>query len=210
MGLIQGSLSYRMFYVEGDVPGNFKASFIEAIRLNMFRPLLPQAEEDISSGWVSIFNLLDTAFEPWTVFNNQFVFLGFRIDRWVIPPALLKAKVKQAEQEYRDSQKREHLTRLESQEITQLIRSQMKQKAIPGVRAFDFYWELDRKQVCFGSTSRTVSEAFVDLFERTFELHLVPDSPYMRALSVGLGDDLIGHLAEVEPATFVERSHGSD
>ncbi len=203
MGFAQGGISYKTYFVKGDLPSDFRQLFLERIKLYKFEPLTTDSEEDISYGWTPIDDLLETNFLLPTVFFQQYVALSLRIDRWAIPPALLKAAVRHAERAFREESKRDYLSRTERGELLERERLKLKKQTLPAVRSIDLYWNVDSAQLRFGSASRSVNEQFLDLFERTFSLELVPDSPYISAIQCGLDGALIGNLADLTPANFI-------
>lgn len=202
MGFAQGGISYKTYFVNGELPSDFRSLFLDRVRMHRFEPLQVDAEEDVSYGWVPIDDPLSDEFQTTTLFLNQYVVLALRMDRWAVPPALLKAVVKNAEREKRIETKRDHLSRTERGEILDRERVKLKKESLPAVRLIDFYWNVDTGQLRFGTHARAVNEVFCDLFERTFSLELVPDGPYISALHCGLEGELIGQLADVEPARF--------
>jgi hypothetical protein len=199
MGLAEGGITFKSYYVDGDPPEGFRPDYLERITLHRFRPLTVENEEDLVYGWVQQRNLLDTSFQFNDVFAEDYLVLALRIDRWAVPPALLKAQVRKAESDRKREQGREHLGRLERGEILDRERLALKKQSLPAVRAIDWCWHLTGGMVRFSSLSRSANELFSDLFERTFGLHLIPDNPYLSALHVGLPDDLISALADAEP-----------
>lgn len=208
MGLAEGGMTYRTYYVEGDLPDEWRENFIHRVNQYAFEPLTPEAEEDISFGWVPIDNVLATNFNTVDLYLNQYIVAALRMDRWAIPPILLKAAVRAAERNLQQETSRDRLSRTEKGEILDRERSRLKRSSLPAVRALDMCWNIDTGELRFGSLSRNVNEVFTDLFEATFNLRLIPANPYTAALQCGLDDNLIGALADVEPTQFVGGSDG--
>lgn len=208
MGLAEGGISYRTYYVDGDLPDDYRELFLARVNLNKFEPLVPEAEEDMRYGWVPIDDILGDSFQSTTLFLNQYVALALRIDKWAIPPLLLKAAVRKGEEGMKQETKREHISRSERGELVDRERGRLKRNSLPAVRAIDVCWNVDTGVLRISSTSRNVNEIFTDLFERTFTMRLVPDSPYISALHCGLDDELIGQLADVEPARLLGGNDG--
>ena len=99
MGLFKGALTYSKFHVRGELPEHFADRFVESIRLRAFRPLTPSEDEDERVGWCSIHHPLDLELDHHKVFVNEYLNLGFRLDRWRIPSNLKKAHFAEAEAE---------------------------------------------------------------------------------------------------------------
>lgn len=208
MGLAEGGITYKTFYVEGDVPADFRQRYLERLVLFRFRPLTVEDEEDLAFGWVPINDLLSSDFRTIDVYYNEYLAAAVRIDRWAIPPALLKANVRHAEKALKEELQRTRLNRMQKGELVDRERKVLMRKTIPAVRAVDFCWNLNKGLVRFSNLGGTVSELFADLFERTFELRLVPDNPYIRATTCGLAPEQIGRLADVAPADLVGGTDG--
>jgi recombination associated protein RdgC len=208
MGLAEGGITFRTYYVDGELPSNLRQEFLERIRARRFQPLTLESEEDVTWGWVPLQNPLSTDFRSPDLFFEPFLVLALRMDRWALPPLLLKASVRAAERAKLDAEDRAHLSRTERGELLERERARLKRQSLPAARVVDFAWNLDTRELRFSSLSRTVNETFAHHFELTFQLRLIADSPYMRAMSCGLEDALVGRLADVEPTNLLGASRG--
>jgi len=208
VGLAEGGISFRTYFVDGELPGDVRNDFLERLRARRFRPLTLESEEDQTIGWVPIHNILATQFNWPEIYVDGHLVLAMRIDRWALPPLLLKAAVRQAEETVKRDQQRDFLSRTERGEIVDRERARLKRLTLPAARAIDMAWSLDGGTLRLGSLSRNINEMFAHLFELTFGMRLVPDSPYIRALHCRLDDELVGHLADVEPTRLTGGSDG--
>ena len=200
MGLAEGGISYRTYYVDGELPTDYRQLFVQRISMHQFEPLVPESEVDSSSGWVPIDDIVGRTFQTADVFLNQFLVLALRIDKWALPPLLIKAAVKNAVRAAKQAQGRDRLYRNELSELADQERARLKRRTLPAVKVIDLCWNLDTNQLRFGSVSRAVNTRFSDLFQDTFGLRLLPDNPYISATQCGLDDDLLERLDFVEPA----------
>lgn len=208
MGLAEGGITFRTYFVDGALPSNLRQDFLERIRARRFQPLTVEAEEDVSYGWVPVQNPLSADFRSPDLFWEPYLVLALRMDRWSIPPVLLKANVRETERKKLEAEERAHLSRTERGEILDRERTRLKHLTLPAVRVVDYAWNLDTRELRFSSLSRAVNETFAHHFELTFQMRLVPDSPYMRALNCGLDEGRIGRLADVEPTNLLGGGHG--
>ena len=204
MPALKGSLTYLRFFVEGELPGDAQDRFVKAIRLRVMKPLEPDDEAPERSGWSRIGEPfeLDLGFED--VFYNNFVNLGFRTDRWVIPGPMLKAKLREAEQAYLVKKGRERLSKREKTEIKELVSRKLRRQLVPSMRAVDFSWSLDEGMVRFFSHAARPAGAMMDLFHRTFGLKLVPEAPYTLAARIGLTRATEQAWQDLEPTMLEE------
>jgi recombination associated protein RdgC len=186
--LLKGSLTYARLFVEGDLPGGFRDSFMKAIRLRAMKPLEPEEEAVERAGWCVASEPfeLEPGYED--VFYNEYLNLGFRVDKWSIPGPLLRAKLREAEaaQLSRKGRERERLSKKEKAELKELVMKKLKKQIPPVTRVVDLSWSLDEGLVRFFSQSEKTMVAMSDLFHRTFGLKLVPEAPYTLAARLGL------------------------
>lgn len=204
MGALEGSLTYRTFFVDGEPPKNFRDDYLERIKRLAFRELSPELEDDRSIGWVCIEHPLDVDFQRAKVFFNEYLCLGLRIDRWSIPSLVLKAHLRDATQRYLAKTGAESLGRREKEDLKAEVVRQLKHRLMPSMKVVDMAWNLNTGHLRFWSHGGTLGEEFMGVFEDTFALRIVPDSPYTAAVELGLDDDALARLAEIEPQPFVD------
>jgi DNA recombination-dependent growth factor C len=188
--------------VEGDLPPKFRQVFTEAVQARAFQPLTAEDEEEERMGWCSIEHPFDLEFDEYKLFYNEYMNLALRIDKWRIPSALLKAFCTEAERKYMWENNKEKLRRSEKEDIKAVVIAELKGKLLPALKSIDVSWNTHTGIVRFWNQSSKVCEAFQDLFEKTFQVRLVPDSPYISALQFEMPDDMLAALPDSEPATF--------
>lgn len=204
MGAVAGTVSYMLYRVEGERPESWKQAWMERIEEFAFRPLTPESEEDTSLGWCVLGELLNTSFTLENVLRGEYLCLSQRVDRWALPPALLKARIAERADQVQQEHQLHRLSRLQKDQVREVVMREMKAQSLPVASSVDMVWNLDTNTLRFWSQSGTAIERFLDLFESTFGLRLVPCSAYVAAVNVGLSDALIGELATVEQAVFVD------
>jgi hypothetical protein len=195
-------MSYARFFVQGALPENFREKFLEALALRVQRPL--DADEDVEerSGWCALGDpyALDLSHER--VFYNNYVNLGFRTDRWVIPAPVLRSKQNEAEQAYLASKGRERLSKREREELAQVVVRKLRKQFVPTVRMVDLSWSLEEGLVRFFSHSLRTTSAMADLFAQTFDLELTVEAPYTLAARLGLTPEQELAWEALEVTTF--------
>ena len=186
MPALKGSLTYSRSFVEGDLPDDFRERFMKAIRLRAMKPLEPDDDDLERSGWCRIGEPfeLDLAYDD--IFYNEYINLGFRTDRWVIPGPMLRAKMREAEAAYLAKKGRERLSKSEKTELKALVSKKLRRQLAPATRAFDFSWSTSEGLVRFFSQSARPIASMTELFQRTFGLKLVPEAPYTLAARLGM------------------------
>ncbi|HEX4336641.1 MAG TPA: hypothetical protein VH062_12050 [Polyangiaceae bacterium] len=186
MPALKGSLTYTRLFVDGDLPKDFRDAFTKSIRLRAMKPLTPDEEAPERSGWCTLGEPFDVEPDYDDVFYNEYLNLGYRTDKWVIPSALLRAKVREAEAALLGRKGRERLSRQEKTELKELVVKRLRKQLAPATRVVDLSWSLDEGIVRFFSQSERSILAMSDLFHRTFGLKLVEEAPYTLAVRLGL------------------------
>ena len=203
MPALQGSLTYARFFVDGELPKDYRERFMRAIRLRAMQPL--EAEDDVPerSGWCAIGEPFDVELTYDGVFYNNYINLGFRTDRWSIPGAVLRKRVREAESAYLVKRGRERLSRRERLEIKEVVIRKLRKQFVPTTRAVDFSWSLEDGVVRFFSQAVRPIASMNELFTKTFNLKLVPEAPYTLAARLGL--DKAGEQAWIglEPTQLI-------
>jgi hypothetical protein len=185
----RGSLTYARFFVEGDLPEDFRERFMKAIRTRVMRPLESEDEDLERSGWCAMGDAYALELDYDAVFANEFLNLGFRTDRWVLPGPALRARLREAERAYLTKKGRERLTRSEKTELKELVSRKMRREMSPAVRAVDVSWSLNEGLLRFFSHGPKPAGRMMELFAKTFGsagLKLVPEAPYTLGARLGM------------------------
>jgi hypothetical protein len=202
LGALRGSISFSKFYVRGELPDGFRDTFVERIQLRAFTPLTVEEEADQRSGWCSIENPLDCELDHNKIFFNSYMNLGLRTDRWQIPSPLFKAHFGEAEREHLAKRGREKLGRREKEELKVVVSRRLRAQLLPVMKVIDLSWNLEQGIVRFWNQSPRVHEVLAELFEATFQLALVPESPYTAARELGLSEAHAAAFEAIKPTLF--------
>ena len=184
---LKGSLTYARFFVDGELPDDFHGQYLKAIRKNVLEPLSPDDDTIERSGWCRLGEPFELDLDHDQVFFNEFLNLGFRTDRWAIPGALLRSKVREEEAAYLEKKGRERLTRTEKKELKEMVAKKLRRQVPPSTRTVDLSWSLGDGIVRFFSQAPGPAGLMADLFHKTFRLKLIPEAPYTLAARLGLG-----------------------
>lgn len=209
MGALKGSISFSKFYVRGELPDGFRDRFVERIRLRAFRPLTVEEDAEQRAGWCSIENPLDCELDHGKIFFNSYLNLGLRTDRWQIPSALFKAHFGEAEREHLAKRGREKLGRREKEELRAIVSRKLRAQLMPVMKVVDLSWNLEAGVVRFWNQSPRAHESLAELFEETFELELVPESPYTAARELGISGEQLKMFEVLKPTVFHAAAGGA-
>jgi recombination associated protein RdgC len=202
LGARGGTLTFTRFFTQGALPKDLRRKFLEAAQLRVFEPLKPEDEALEATGWCVMERPFDLELDSAKMFHDSFVLLGFRVDRYRIPGALLKSQISDEEQRQLAKGKKTKLSRNEKLEIKSRVVMRLRKKVIPTSKAIDLCWHLDRGVVLFFGHSKRMILDFAALFEKTFGIALLEDSPYAAATRAELPRELERALAQIEPLSF--------
>ena len=202
MGARSGSLTFTRFFTQGSLPKDLRKRFLEAARLRVFEPLKPDDEALEAIGWCAMERPFDLELDAGKMFHDSYILLGFRVDRYRIPGALLRSHIADEERRLLERTKKQKLSRNEKVEIKDRVVMRLRKKVLPTSKAIDVVWHLDEGYVLFfGHSKRTLGD-FAALFEKTFGMALIEDSPYAAATRAGLTKEHERALKNVEPVSF--------
>jgi recombination associated protein RdgC len=202
LGALKGSISYSKFYVTGELPDGFSDRFVERVRLRAFQPLTAEDADEARAGWCSIENPLDSDLDHGKIFWNTYLNLSYRLDRFQIPAPLFKAHLQEAEREHRAKRGRTRLGRREKEELRAIVTRRLCAQTLPVMKVVDLSWNLETGVVRFFCQSPRVHEGLFELFEDTFELALVPESPFTAARALGLSEARAKAFETMKPTVF--------
>ncbi|MBI2396015.1 MAG: recombination-associated protein RdgC [Deltaproteobacteria bacterium] len=204
MGALKGAITYAKFQVDGAVPDDVHQKYMARIRTRTFKPLQPEDEGDVAVGWVPIERPFDDeiSFRTDGVFFGSYLNLALRMDRWRFPSSLVKAKMAAAERQWRQKTGKDRMSRTEKAELRELVDRRLRREGVPVSKAVDLSWNMASGELRLFGKSKVIVEHFLELFEKTFSLRLVPAAPYTIAKALRLPKDLDQRLATVEPTAL--------
>lgn len=210
MGALTGSMSTTKLYVEGELPKNLRRAFMERIALRTFRPLEPEEEAEERAGWSALAQPFDLDITAEKVFSGPYLTLGFRLDRYRFPARVVQAELAKLSRAALQKSGHEKLSRTQKTELKRRVLSGLRRKYLPNMLGVDFVWNLDAGEAYFWSQSPGLLERLMALFEPSFGLTLVANSPFTAAArSVSKQERAALDQLEHTPLHGEER-HGSD
>lgn len=186
MPALRGSLTYSRFFVDGDVPDDFREKFMRAIRLRAMKPLEADDEDLERTGWCKVGEPFEIELHYEDVFYNEYLNLGIRTDKWQLPSTMLKQRVREAEAAYLEKKGRDRLGRTEKAELKEMVARKLRKQTAPATRMVDVSWSMNEGVVRFFSHAEKAAGNMIELFFRTFGLKLVAEAPYTLAARLGL------------------------
>jgi len=208
LSALRGSLSYTRFFVAGDVPGDLPGASMKRIRANASQPLV--ADEDVNErhGWCSLEDPMDTDLDHEKVFFNEYLCLGLRIDRWVVPKPMLNAHLRDAEAALLEKKGLERLGKKARADLKLFVLKKLRRQLMPVTKSIDLVWNVQTGVARFFSQSPRMHLLAEELFEKTFKLKLVPESPGTAAERRGLDAHATKLWEALEPTTLARLGRG--
>jgi recombination associated protein RdgC len=195
----RGPLTLTRLFVKGSPPKDLRQRYLQAVRLRAFVPLKAEEEHVEASGWCVMERPFDLEFDAGKIFEDQYLVLGLRVDRFRVPAAIVRAELATEEQRLLSKSGKNRVSRNERLELRDKIVLRLRKKFPPSTRCLDVVWDLDGGTVLFFSHSRRTLADFAALFEKTFGLALDEDSPYLAAQRSELPERLLKRLSNVAP-----------
>lgn len=214
MGVFEGSLSFKTFYVDGEPPAGFQQDYLARLEKHFFVPLSPVGEEERSIGWVPIQDPIADGFSHGQVFCNQYIVFGLRIDKWSLPSAWVKAMTRQAVAQRLPQVPKEEaklleedgklrtkakLSKREKDKIKLEIVTEIKQHMLTSMKIIDVCWNIAEGKLRFWSLSDALCDEFAELFKETFGLDIHQDCPLLMAKDLGMTESQLDAMAALEP-----------
>ena len=178
MGILKGAMTVRRYHVEGDVPDEFRTTYVDALNDHAFseRPSAGVGEEVV--GWCQVHNLLDTEFTDlnrWLY--NHYALGALRIDKKMLPSKLFKAHLEKRLEQWCLENGKRNAPRSVKDEKKEQLEIEMLARTLPKVATTEFCWNIVDRWCIVHSTSERVNDTFRTLFRNTFGLVLTPVSP---------------------------------
>lgn len=202
MSALRSTLTYSRFFILGDVPSDLPGASLKRIRASAAQPLNP--DEDVSErhGWCSIEDPMVTDLDHDNVFFNEYLCLGLRIDRWVVPKPMLNAHLRDAEASLLEKKGLERLGRKAKADLKLFVLKKLRRQLMPTTKSVDLVWNTNTGVARFFSQSARIHLLVQELFEKTFRLKLVPESPGTAAERRGLDARQQKYWEQLDPFTL--------
>ncbi len=202
MGALSGSVTAAAYYVGGELPSDFRDRYVSALNGRKFREIDLNSDDDESLGWVSINDPFDNEFHLDKVLVGDYLMASIRQDTIRIPAAAFKLHLRKAIIEYCKETGREKVTKAEEEELRDTLEKQLRKRVLPSIRTFDMTWNIQRGKLWLWTTNKRTNEVFQELFQDTFELPLIPKTPYAQLERMDLGEDVLDRAVVIEPAAL--------
>lgn len=204
MGFLSGSTTVVRFAAVPP-PHLDREVVAQAVGRRAFREFDPEGSDtSVVAGWVGIHDPLASTFTPADLFFQQYLAVGFRIDRRAVPAKLLALERRRAEEAEKAARGLERLGAAIRKQVRTEVEARLLLRALPTPRVFDCVWNLDAGRVYFSGRSRSAVDAFTVLFRQTFGVGPVPLIPYLTAEHLGLPPAAVDAVRAVAPCRLTD------
>jgi hypothetical protein len=200
MGILSNSLSLTRYKIVGNVPDTLWPEIKARLLKFSFRDIDHTADER-SFGWVCFDNMLDPAWQTAPPEKGEYLAFALRLDTRRLPAAVLNKHFQLFLNDYMADLKKkgiQNISRQKKKELKEMVKAQLMAKILPVPAYFDVVWDIKKHIVYFASTKPRIMELFEELFAKTFELYLEPQTPFFSALNI-IGKDNLEKLETLEP-----------
>lgn len=202
MGALSGTLTTTAFYIEGDLPDDFRDRYVAALNHEAFKDIDLNLDKDESLGWVTAQSPFDAEFDLNKVLWGDYMMFALRNDVIRLPATAFKLHLERRLEEYRDQTGRERLGKAEREEVAEVLKRELRKRVLPSIKTHDVVWNIERKVAWLFTTNKRVIETFIDMFHDTFGLQAHERNPYSLIEHMGLTDQQMELLLQIEPAAF--------
>lgn len=193
-------MSFRLYDAPEKASGKNSQELLKLISKHVFANVL--TDHDLSMGWTNLKNLLDTDLTEEKVIAQQYLLLGFRVDRKSLSSLYFRARWENLLAEYMEQANTEKVRVDERKHLRETLRTKLLRETEPRRQLYEVCWDLPAGRIYFFSTSATANETFCEHFRRTFGESLKPATLEQKFLEVMPGGDSQKILDKATPATF--------
>ncbi len=195
-------MTFSRFFVWGDPPSDLAGASLLPIQAHTLRPLVADEDDLERYGWCSARDPMDLELDHSKIFFNEYVCLGLRVDKWVVPKPLLDAHLREAEGKLLQLKGLEKLGRKAKADLKLAVTRKLRKQLVPATKGVDLVWNVNTSIAHFFSQSPRLHELVSELFEKTFRLRLLPESPAIAAERAGLSDEESKYFDALEPTSL--------
>lgn len=198
MGLLKGAATLSRYKVACQAAGFW--DFVDRrVRANVFVSI-DDGTEEISVGWCSAHDALDTGLAYAAYRLEPYLLLGMRVDRRRVPGALLRKLHRQEVAKARALREGRPLSRAEREDLKEKVRLDLLRRTVPSTVLVEMIWNTSNGELWVATASRGLLDLFEGLFRRTFDVVPVPRIPWLLAEELCSGS--LEALHNLRPATL--------
>lgn len=196
MGLLKGTVSVRVFRVEGNPPEGFRWTYADALSAEGFHAPAKRSLAPVS-GFVRVDSMLEVDFQdPGTWEFGHILAWQLRTDTRRLPGIAFKAHLKKQIADWCTEAGRARAPQAVRVEIKDRLEQEWLQEVLPSTRLVEVAWDTASRELLVFHTADAVSNLVRKAFKRCFGFDTAPVD------SLGLDTERVEALAALTPACF--------
>jgi hypothetical protein len=209
MGFFTGRVTFLRFAVNGPAPTVFGPEHLETLANHAIGKQRTESKDGTEAGWIAGEDILDLGFDLAKNIVGDALHFSLRIDNTKLPGDLLRAYAREELQVLAADNPSGRPSTRQKKEAKEAARERLEMEAKDGRftrrKAYPLLWDAHNNQVLVGTTSASVLEHALRLFQDTFGCGLTLLDAGQRA---ALGGE--APLADMRPSLFVPGSEAGE
>jgi hypothetical protein len=172
MGFFSGRVACMRYRVQGHSPGLFGPQHLEKLANHALGKARVLSGDGVEIGWIAGDHILDLNFDCAKNIINDTLHFAIRVDQQKIPADLLKAYAQVELQALAASNPSGNASQRQKRQARQTAQERLENEARDGRylkrKAFPLLWDSPSNELLVGTTSATVVDRLLTLFQKTF------------------------------------------
>lgn len=181
---LKGSVSCTLLRTDKKIESITEAR--EAIAEYSFKPLIPEAPNDESIGWVDPILSFDSEWFT-NMLAGENMLLAMRADKYSFSASQMRPYIEKKEFEHKKDSGKDYIPAQTKKEIKEQVTKMFRSNSYPKVTITEAFWNTTTGEVYIMSQSSAVIAKFKQLFEFTFAAVLEPVEIIDRADETAFG-----------------------
>lgn len=211
MGFASGSISFRRFAVVGQAPASVDQDMLELLETHALRERDLGVPEEEEYGWSGGRHVLDASFSFENNVYADALLFGLRVDTNKVPGDLKKAYAFVEEESVAKNNPSGFISKLQKRDVKDVVRRRVDEDLRSGKfkksKLTPILWDLT-SQTLLCNASGSTQEKLLEIFERTFDLKLMPISAGSLALRMLEPKGRRRDYEDARPTRFVQGPEG--
>ncbi|GLI32688.1 recombination-associated protein RdgC [Desulforhabdus amnigena] len=172
MGIQTASATFTRFFVPDPTTEDFWSFVEEKLEAGCFRE--PDDIQEQTVGFASWEDFFESSFPYGSYHKGEYVAFQFRCDQRKVPAIIVKKYIRDAVQKFRKENNDKWPSRQERQEIQEEVQNWLLNRSLPQPSTCEVVWNPAGKWMFLGTTSTKMMDAFLEHFEKHFNIYPVP------------------------------------
>ncbi len=172
MGLSSSTAAFVRFYVPEPTTEDFWGYVDERLRAGGFTEC--EGDQESSGGFAVWEDFFEAVFDHGSYHKADYLAFQYRMDQRKVPPLIRKLYFRQAVEKYRAEHEGKWPNRHEKLDIQETTDKWLLSRAFPQPAAVEVVWSPGAHLLLLGTTSTKMIDAFLEHFERHFQVYPVP------------------------------------